>query len=60
MFGPRDKHDTSKRWMQVDQRFPFPGSGHVDFVNFWAGNDSDRDWSDDRELKVSAYCAQAF
>ena len=51
-FGTRDKHDTAKRWMEVDQRFPFPGPGHVDYVEFWAGSGSDRPWSDDRGLKV--------
>ena len=54
-FGPRNKHDTQKRWMVVDQRFPFPGPGHVDYVEFWAGSDSDRPWSNDRGLKVGYF-----
>ena len=50
----RDKHDTFKKWMEVDRRFPFPSAGHVDYVEFYAGSDStsNRRWSDDRALKV--------
>ena len=53
--GFRDKHDTFRRWMEADRRFPFPGQGHVDYVEFWAGcqeGTCNRPWADDRNIKV--------
>jgi hypothetical protein len=48
--GPRTKHDTYKRWTEVDLRHPFPGDGYVESVEFWAGSDSYRSWDDNRAL----------
>ena len=50
--GPFEKHDTAKRWLVVDQRFPFERDGIVSKVQLTAGSDSDAKWSDNRKMKV--------
>ena len=52
-YETRDKHDTKRRFMIMDKRYPAPGPGKVDYVEFYAGSPaSNRTWSDDRGLKV--------
>ena len=48
----RSKHDTYQKFLLVDTKHPFPCDGKVKKVMLWAGSDSNRTWTDDRELKV--------
>ena len=53
--GVRSKHDTWKQFMAVDTKHPFPCTGNVAKVKFFSGSNSDRPWSNDRELMVGYF-----